>query len=277
MSRDGGDHVSRDGETTTPRVRDARADDYPTYAGLFPALEAPDPVPTRARFEAELASKSFVIEARTVVAWGLIEALDGVGYVRNVIVDRSARRRGLGRAVMQEAARRFRAAGCTRWCLNVHPDNHAAVALYRSFGMREAYASVALRMAFAIRDDLPVGDTVVDAPPAEAIGALEEAMAVPAGMVAGLLAREDRVVRAAYRDGEVVGLACFDPGFPGCFPFRARSIEVVRALFDAFAPHARSDELQIVIEDQPALADALERAGARRVLAFLHFEGPLPE
>jgi GNAT superfamily N-acetyltransferase len=261
---------------TGPTIRDACPSDYEAYAELYLELAVPDPVPPIARYESELMAKSFVIEHDGVIGWGLIETLEGVGYVRNVIVRPSARRGGLGRAIMREAAHRFRAAGCTRWCLNVKPENLPAVALYRSLGMAQAYVSVALRLSWAICERLPSGQAVVDTPVADELAAIEADLSVTPGLLAAALARDDRHVVVA-RAQEVVGVASFDPAFPGCYPFRARSAADARAIFEALAPHAEHPHLQIVCEDQPELVEALETAGAERVLSFVHFDGLLPE
>ena len=260
-----------------PIVRDARASDYAVYAELFLELAVPDPVPPRERYEAELMAKSFVLEQDGVVGWGLVDVLEGVGYVRNVIVHPAARRRGLGRVIMHEAARRFRAAGCTRWCLNVKPENLPAVALYRALGMRQAYESVALRLRWDICERLPRGQAVVASLTADDLAAVEGDLSVTPGLLAAALERDDRHVVVARTQGQVVGVASFDASFPGCYPFRARSAADARALFEALAPRAEHPHLQIVCEDQPEVAAALENAGADRVLAFVHFEGALPE
>jgi ribosomal protein S18 acetylase RimI-like enzyme len=63
-------------------------------------------------------------------AWKLRD--DGSAYLSNIAVDPDFRRRGIARAaslfLLQEAK------GCTRIDLVTHPDNAAAIALYRSLG-----------------------------------------------------------------------------------------------------------------------------------------------
>jgi hypothetical protein len=161
-------------------------------------------------------------------------------------------------------------------CLNVKPENLAAVALYRSLGMERAFASVALRMPFTIRAKLPPSDARVEIPREGELEAIERALAVTPGLLAPLLARDDRHLVVAREGNDAVGVAAFDPAFPGCHPFRAGSAGHARALLDAIATYASTPHLQLVAENQPDLAEALEEAGAERVLAFEHFTGALP-
>mgnify|MGYP002277826762 CR=1 FL=1 len=59
------------------------------------------------------------------------------GFVKDVAVARTARRRGLASALMQAAFAAFRARGLSHVDLKVRPDNASAIALYRSLGMYE--------------------------------------------------------------------------------------------------------------------------------------------
>jgi ribosomal protein S18 acetylase RimI-like enzyme len=56
------------------------------------------------------------------------------GWINYLAVDPAARRRGLGRALMAEAERLLRAAGCPKINLQVRAGNAAAAAFYRSLG-----------------------------------------------------------------------------------------------------------------------------------------------
>jgi len=55
--------------------------------------------------------------------------------VENVVTDRRFRRRGVGRALMEEAARRSREAGCHRLQLLSRVQRTQAHAFYRAIGM----------------------------------------------------------------------------------------------------------------------------------------------
>jgi len=59
------------------------------------------------------------------------------GYVAEVLVDKRARRRGVGLALFQEAERRMIALGCDNLQVGVSADNTAARRFYRDFGFRE--------------------------------------------------------------------------------------------------------------------------------------------
>ena len=59
------------------------------------------------------------------------------GYVAEVLVDKRARRRGVGLALLREAERRLMALGCDNLQIGVSSDNTAARRLYRRFGFRE--------------------------------------------------------------------------------------------------------------------------------------------
>jgi ribosomal protein S18 acetylase RimI-like enzyme len=63
-------------------------------------------------------------------AWNLRE--DGSAYLCNIAVDPDYRRRGIGRAATLFLLEQ--ASGCARIDLVTHPDNAAAIALYRSLG-----------------------------------------------------------------------------------------------------------------------------------------------
>jgi ribosomal protein S18 acetylase RimI-like enzyme len=257
-------------------IRDAVADDYDLYARLYPELAVPDPTPSRARFEGDLVAGAYVLlddaQPDAAVAFAYVQVLDGVGYVRQVIVDPAWRGRGCGRELMLEAARRFRARGCTRWCLNVKPDNVPAVRLYESLGMRLAHRSAAVRLGFDI--GLPDGGGARD-PREEELGAIEAALGLPAGLLADARKKPRIVLKVVERDGAITGVASFDPTFPGCFPFRARTAADGGALLAALAPHALAPRLQLVLEDAGELVRELSERGAEVVMEFAHYQGAL--
>jgi ribosomal protein S18 acetylase RimI-like enzyme len=73
-----------------------------------------------------------------------------------VVVGREFRRLGVGRALMEEAARRAREAGCHRLQLLSRVQRKEAHAFYRAIGM-EASAQ-GFRLNFDHRSDSPRGD-----------------------------------------------------------------------------------------------------------------------
>lgn len=75
-----------------------------------------------------------------------------------------------------------------------------------------------------------------------------------------------------------VGLAVFDPSFPGTFPFRCESPAHLGPLVQCLAQlySGESPYLQFVVEDAPPIADALASAGAARIHDIVHMRGELP-
>src|SRR5437773_5198334 len=123
-------------------VRPATAEDYPHYTRLFPELGVDDPIPTRARWELDFAPSIRILEAKgQPVAYVLWVKLEGMGYVRHVVVDPAWRQRGVGAALMKATAEEVVSEGCSRWCLNVKVDNIAAIRLYERCGFRVSHAS----------------------------------------------------------------------------------------------------------------------------------------
>lgn len=109
-------------------IRPANQGDYPLFARLFPELRVPDPVPSRARFETEMMATTLIAERDGAgVGAAFFQVLETMGYVRTLIAAPEARRTGVGRALMAHLRDRFRAIGCTRWCLDVVRTNDAAI------------------------------------------------------------------------------------------------------------------------------------------------------
>lgn len=258
-------------------IRDATEDDYDAYAHLFVELGVDDPVPERAWFAAEQVGRTIVAtDGGEVIGYALYEVLADTGYVRNLVTDPRHRRRGVGRALMDELARRFRARGCTAWCLNVKPDNVAAIALYERCGMRVAYRAYTMRLPReAPPVDVPRDLEVRTVAPADDAN-VERAMGLLGGQLASARTRAAREVLGLYRGGALAGVAVFVTSVPGAFPFRVTD----PALGPPFAQRLRervpgAPFVQAVVEDDDALRDALAAAGAYVALAIEHMRGPL--
>jgi GNAT superfamily N-acetyltransferase len=264
-------------------ARPATSADYPHFVRLFPELGVDDPVPPVERWLETMAAATLIFadEAGAVVGYAYVQALQGEGYVRHVVVDPGRRGEGLGRAIMGAIAARLRAAGCVRWCLNVKPDNEAALRLYRAVGMTSQYTSTAFRFGWDLVDRLPRAHGEVIARPVEPIEdpAIEAVFDLPAGQIDDARKRPGTVLLRlvdASAPGPV-GFAAYDPRFPGAFPFRVADPTLAASLLAAIRPHELPDtpHMQIVSEDE-ALTAVLCAAGATVRLVALHMAGELP-
>ncbi len=264
-------------------IRAARAADYAAYVAMFAELGIEDPVPTEARFTDELARNMLICErVGAVIGYVLFDRLAANGYVRNLVVMPAARGGGVGAALMAAAAAELRARGARdAWHLNVKVDNTGAIRLYERLGMRVEHASVALRLAWARLDDLPAEAAPVRALPVapDEEDDIERALDMLSGRIEMARVRSGVVLRQ-LRDERLapVGFACFDPAFPGAFPFCVARPALAGALLRALAPHARPGDLdlQVVVEDDDALVERLIAAGAEVRVRLLHYAGPLP-
>lgn len=267
-------------------ARPARPSDYDHFARLFVELGTDNPVLPRDRWESALARDTlFFEEDGEVVAYAYVQPLRGVGYVRHVVVAPSHRGRGVGAHVMRAVAVHLRGRGCTRWCLNVKPDNTAAVRLYRSAGMENVYALTTFQLAWDAAARLPRPARPVIARPAEPSddAALEAAFGLLPGQIAEARGRGGLallcLVDPAAPGAAPLGFASFDPFLPGAFPFRVAAPELAAPLLDAIRPHApRAHEAVLVtVEDDDALAAALRAVGATVQLVGAHFRGEIPD
>ena len=80
----------------------------------------------------------------------------GDAHINNVAVSLSARRKGIASALIKEAVRLAKAAGCDAVTLEVRGSNTAAKALYRSLG----FSAAGVRRNF-YRDPAEDGETMI--------------------------------------------------------------------------------------------------------------------
>jgi ribosomal protein S18 acetylase RimI-like enzyme len=259
-------------------LRPARASDHRAFARLYPELATGDATPDAGRFASELAETTILAEdGGGPVGYAYYQVVGTLGYVRHVVVDRQARRTGVGRALMLRVAERFREAGCTEQALNVKPDNAAAIQLYEGLGFSARYASRALRMPWArVPAESALDELRPSALEPSADLDVEAALGLPRAMLETARAQGGRVL-VRVDDGEaLVAAGVFDPGFPGIYPLRARSLEAALSLVAACRPHARGhDHVDLVVEDQPALADGLVAHGAETKLDIVHMRAKI--
>jgi len=266
-------------------IRPATAVDYDHFVRLFPELGVDDPVPTESHWRASQQAKTLIVEHEShPIGYGFAEALNDVGYVRQIVVDPAYRRQRVGRTLMDALADRLRLAGCTTWRLNVKIDNIPAQRLYEMLGLKVAYRSTVLRMPWSAVERLPVTDQTFEVhtiqPADDAV--LEAMFDVTQGQLAGHRAREGQVLLriAAYNApvDRALGLASFAPSFPGASPFKVAETAVTRALLQAIREHARAGdaEVNLVIENDDATAALLRGAGAIVRFEMYHYRGELP-
>lgn len=262
--------------------RPATAADYPDYARLFVELATGDPVATAEVFARDIAPQTWLFEQDGALAGYLwFQRLAGVGYIRHVVVDPARRGRGHGREMMLAVAADLRAHGCERWCLNVKPDNAAAIGLYEALGMSETYRSASLRFDWSLVDALAPPDRSFETCPIDPAddAALEAAFDVPAGQIATYRARPRLVLRRLVdpaAPAATPGFAVFHVDFPGAFPFRVADPAFAQPLLLGLRPHAEKPDMGIVAEADAGLVERMVRHGATIRLVIAHYDGPLP-
>lgn len=257
----------------------AHPGDYAHFAALFPELQSGDAIPAHDLWVKEMAPTTvFARSEGELAGYCYFNMLKDTGYVRHVAVDPAWRRKGIGKAIMNEMASRFRRWGAAQWCLNVKPDNVLAIRLYQAVGMSRAYSSTAFNLPWAMVDRLPdfVAAKASQVQPRED-AAIEAAFSLPSGQIAEARAFGDRILLGIYKTGQPAAFASFNPSFPGAFPFRVREPALVRNLLEAMRPHARPDlpHVGVVIEDDRESTQLLLRSGAEVKMSFDHYRGSL--
>jgi ribosomal protein S18 acetylase RimI-like enzyme len=266
-------------------LRPGRAEDHEAFARLFGELGVEDPPPPLAVWTAEIAPRAVFVEGPSgVLAYAVTETLGELGYVQQLVVDASARNRGLGRWVLRRVAERMRAEGCRQWTLNVKRDNAPALTLYTSLGMRPTRQAAALRVTraqVAALPPVPPGLSVVP------VGAGDlEGLTAAFGMLPGKLARfsqlaSHRLMRLSHAggpEGEVLGMMDQRAGGKVLFPFFAVSPGHARALVEAAFLHVGEavESLAVVVTDDAPLERLLREAGATLSHETYELRGPLP-
>jgi GNAT superfamily N-acetyltransferase len=249
--------------------------DYDAFRRMFGELGLPEPPPDRESWWLDVAPGSFFVEDEgETVAYATALPRGDSGHVLHLVVAPSHRGRGVGRLLLDEAARRLRAAGCSRWHLNVKEDNLVALALYRRVGFERGHAARALRVSDDILERIPGARRVK-------VGRLDQADAPSAeeryGLPAGTLLRPPGIGLRADRGGALSGVARFLIDGARAAPFRVDDQEIVKPLLEAM--HRLAPDVpfvRLVIEGDLEIADWLCKLGAIEELRLLHLTGPLP-
>ena len=270
---------------STWTARPAEPSDYEAFTRLLPELRTPDPTPSPERWRDDLCRRAVILETDGApVGYGLWAILREAAHVIHVVIGPEARGRGAGRALMQAIATQIQAAGAERWYLYVKTDNTPAIGLYERFGFTRHHDATALAFPWSGLANLPRAPETVLARPAkpEEDAALESAFELPSGGLAQYGRGPGQVV---YRliaperpDDMRIGVATFDPAFPGGRYLAVARPALATALLEALQPLARPGDAiaNLMIEGDPELVAILIAAGARVHFELVQMTGRIP-
>jgi GNAT superfamily N-acetyltransferase len=247
-------------------ARAATAADYPIFARLFPELAVPAPMPASEFFAAHMLPRVRVLEEGDgALGYSFWDPYGKTAHVLHLVVDRGARGRGVGAALLEDVRRLAIAEGCTRWYLNVKQDNRSAIRLYERCGLAIEAEGWALETTWTALASLPgqgrEGLTAHVPLPAEdaAIGARFDFVSA---RIARLRARSGQQLLTLRRAGRTVAFAGFDPAYPGVYPLCVDEPDLARPVLDALRPHARVDRVHLSLEKDGRLLERLRGHGA---------------
>lgn len=265
-------------------VRQATPEDHPAFVALFPELGVDDPILDKDRFTREIVPTAvFAEHDGQPLGYAYYRVLGATAHVVHVITAPSARRSGVGTAILRAVADRAAAAGCSSWFLNTLPTNEAAKALYATVGFTPSFTSQAFKVpwtgiAASQAKSGPRADLVARAFDAAEDDAIETTLSLARGQLDSIRALGSRVLVVLVEASSIVGVASFDPTFPGINPFRVTRSDLAAPLLAALRPHAREgdDLVHAVVENRPDIGDALLAIGATLRLTTLRMTGALP-
>jgi putative acetyltransferase len=123
------------GDPTDPQVVRMIAESDRYYAALYPAES--NHLPPPASLLASNVSFFVAREADTICGFGAVIATPPYGEIKRMYVDRSARRRGIGRDILLAIERRARELKLTQLRLETGVRQPEAIALYAAHGFAE--------------------------------------------------------------------------------------------------------------------------------------------
>lgn len=257
-------------------IRPARAGDHAAYVRLFAELGVPDPVPGPQRFAEALVPQMRVACSASdeVVGYVSWRPYGAVAHVIQIAVDAQLRGRRIGEQLLMHVAGEARAAGCTRWYLNVKRDNHPAIRLYERCGLRFELESVLMKIVWTCVPALEVRAHLAE--PGDDV-AIAARFGMPVERIAMFRARPAYRLVTVRDDAAVIAFAAFDPSFPGAATFCAARPDLAASLLAAMRAHAdpRFEFVRVTVEGNRALADAVLALGAERTFEILRLGAPL--
>lgn len=263
-------------------TRDARREDHEAFTRFWAELGLDQGPPDVDYWDEHLRPRTMFLATPEgqLVGYALTFPFGERGDVRQIAVEPSARRRGVGRALMAAVAERFRGEGVRDWRLEVKQDNAAAIALYRSVGMDVICELVSMRMtaeqvkAFAATRSGSLRVETIE--PAE--DAVHEARW---DLGRGQLARwrkargpDARLMKIADR-ALAQYMPAFTPEWGLIFPLYAIDRGHAAAIFGAITEMAMLPVIEMQFRDG-VVAQALIRAGATVIETLYEMGGRLP-
>ncbi|HTL32367.1 MAG TPA: GNAT family N-acetyltransferase [Kofleriaceae bacterium] len=261
-------------------LRAARPEDYDACVLLHGELGVPDPVPERATW-IESAMPRITVATRdgdAVVGYMSWRSYGPLAHVMHLAVDPAARGKRIGEQLLVHARDAAKAAGCTRWYLNVKRDNAPALKLYDRVGLRLELESFALALPWSIVPRVSVKQRLVDGTDTDD-DAIAKLFNVPADRVASFRSRGSfRLVTLRDDDDGLLGFAAFSPSFPGAATFCAREASLAVPMLEAVRHYAdpKFDYVRVTIEGHRALADAVIALGAELMFEILRLSADIP-
>jgi GNAT superfamily N-acetyltransferase len=260
-------------------VRAAGVGDYDAYTRLFAELGIPDPLPGPERYTTALMSQMNVAcEGDAVLGYITWRPYGPVAHVVQVAVDRDHRGKRIGQQLLEHVRGEVRAAGCTRWYLNVKRDNTSARRLYERCGFELELESFVFKLAWAklaaTRAEPSLRDTL--ATPADD-AAIAARFPIPVERLAWLRGRGSVIVLVRDAEDAIVAVAPFDRSYPGAPAVFAQRPELAHALLEAIRRHADPafDFVRLTIERDRVLADAIRALGAETTFELLRLSAPV--
>jgi len=257
-------------------IRRAENSDYAAYVRLFAELAIPDPVPTEEKFVSMQVSQMWVAcgDDADVRGYVTMRPYGATAHVIQLAVDSKFRGKRIGEQLLEHVRCEARAAGCTRWYLNVKRDNAPALRLYERVGMTVELESVAMSIKW---------DKVPPATPTARLAHPDDDREICirynilAERLAMFRARDFTLITLRDEMDGIIGFAAFAPSFPGAASFCAMRSELAADLLAAIRPHAKPefDFVRVTVEGDRTLADAVLALGAELTFELLRLSSPL--